>query len=199
MTHAGHDHSHSRWTKMIMPIITLFGRGPSARMAAHIAHITSADRVIDVGCGPGAAGREAARRGAHVVGIDPSTTMLRLARVISRLRNSKNLTWLPGTAEHIPQPDRSATVVWALSSCHHWDDLDRALAEISRVLAPGGRLVILEHPVDDAAATHEPRGLTHAQIEDLLARLAAAGFADAATELRGEGHHQRLAITATAA
>lgn len=193
----GHDHSHSRTTKMIMPVMTLFGRGPTARMVADVARITSADRVVDIGCGPGAAVREAARRGAHVVGVDPSTTMLRLARVISRLRNSKNLTWLPGTAEHIPQPDGSATVVWALSSCHHWDDLDRALAEIRRVLTPGGRLVIVEHGVDGAAATREPRGLTHAQVDDLVGRLTAAGFADASSESRGAGHDERLVITAT--
>lgn len=197
MTPAGHDHTHSRLTKMIMPIMTLFGRGPTARMVADVARVTSADRVIDIGCGPGAAGREAARRGAQVVGVDPSTTMLRLARVISRLRNSKRVTWLHGTAERIPQPDGSATVVWALASCHHWDDLDRALAEILRVLAPGGRLVIVEIGVQDAAATHEPRGLTHAQVDDLVGRLVATGFADAATEPRGAGHRQRLVITAT--
>ena len=59
------------------------GRGRAARLVATLAGISPDDRVMDIGCGPGAAVREAARRGAAATGIDPDPYMLVLARLIS--------------------------------------------------------------------------------------------------------------------
>lgn len=50
------------------------GRARAARVIAELAHIGSADRVIDVGCGPGTAVREACCRGASATSVDPSAT-----------------------------------------------------------------------------------------------------------------------------
>ena len=62
------------------------GRGPLARAIADAAELTSADRVADIGCGPGTAVRHAARQGAAATGVDPDPAMLRLARWITALR-----------------------------------------------------------------------------------------------------------------
>jgi len=59
-------------------------RGTVARAIVSEAQLTAADRAVDIGCGPGTAVREAARRGVPVTGVDPSATALRLARVLSR-------------------------------------------------------------------------------------------------------------------
>src|SRR5438128_3774731 len=56
------------------------GRGGDARLAAELTHLGPDDLVVDVGCGPGAAARHAARVGARVTGVDPATVMLLVAR-----------------------------------------------------------------------------------------------------------------------
>ncbi|PRC62749.1 SAM-dependent methyltransferase, partial [Mycobacterium sp. ITM-2017-0098] len=68
----------------------------------------------------------AARTGARVTGVDPSESMLRLARLVTRRRSA--VTWAEGSAEALPVPDDSATIVWALATVHHWRDVDAALA-----------------------------------------------------------------------
>jgi ubiquinone/menaquinone biosynthesis C-methylase UbiE len=114
------------------------GRGPAARTVADTAGLTTADHVADIGCGPGTAIREAARRGATATGVDPSPVMLRLARLIISFRQVHNVTWLQGRAEAVPVPDDTATIAWAPSSAHHWGDRAAGLRQIRRVLAPAG-------------------------------------------------------------
>lgn len=120
----------------------LAGRGKVARLAADLAEISDTDRVVDIGCGPGAAVREAARRGAEVWGVDPAPVMLRIARGFTG--RDAGISWLAGTAEGLPLPDGAATVTWSISTVHHWKDLDHGLAEVFRVLVPGGRLLAIE-------------------------------------------------------
>ena len=55
------------------------GHGPRVRAVADAAELTAADRVVDVGCDPGAAVRLAARRAAIATGIDPDPAILGLA------------------------------------------------------------------------------------------------------------------------
>ena len=127
----------------------LAGRGSVARLAADLAAVSRADHVVDVGCGPGTAAREAARRGARVTGVDPATVMLRLARVLTRDRAA--IDWVGGTAERLPQHDASATVVWSLATVHHWTDVTAGLAEARGVLVAGGRFLAIERLVRPAA------------------------------------------------
>jgi SAM-dependent methyltransferase len=115
----------------------VLGRGGVARLAADTARVTASDRVVDVGCGPGAAAREAARRGAEVWGVDPAAPMLRIARAITA--KDLRITWSEGVAEALPVPDGAATALWSISTVHHWPDLPGGLAEAFRVLVPGGR------------------------------------------------------------
>ncbi len=108
------------------------GRGPLARAVADAAELTPADRVVDIGCGPGTAVRIAARRAATATGIDPDPAMLRLARWITALRRPPGVSWLEGRAEKLPLPDDQATVVWAISSAHHWEDRGAGIGEAWR-------------------------------------------------------------------
>jgi ubiquinone/menaquinone biosynthesis C-methylase UbiE len=169
------------------------GRGRSVRLVADLAGVGPGDRVVDVGCGPGRFLREAAERGATVVGVDPSAQMRRMAsrRIPGRLRAGVSV--LDGTAEHLPLEDGAATVAWAVSSFHHWTDRDAGLAELRRVLRPGGRLLIAE-------GLARPRGwlrhhrLSWEQAERVAAQVEGAGFADVITARHALGRHQLVLI-----
>jgi ubiquinone/menaquinone biosynthesis C-methylase UbiE len=145
-----------------------------ARLATDLASVSDADRVVDIGCGPGAAARAAAQRGATVVGVDPAPMMLRLAGAVTR--GQPNITWSQGTAEALPLPDGSATVAWSLRTVHHWKDVTAGLAELRRVLAPAGRFLVMEHRVQPGATGLASHGWTQQQVESFQAQCRATGF-----------------------
>ena len=156
-------------------LFLLMGRD-TARLAADLSAVGPSDVVVDIGCGAGNAARAAARRGARVTGVDPSPTMLKVARRATR--GLPALTWAQGGAETLPVPDGSATIVWALATVHHWQDVDTALREIVRVLAPGGRLLALERRVQPGATGYASHGWTAQQAESFAALCRSAGMAD---------------------
>jgi ubiquinone/menaquinone biosynthesis C-methylase UbiE len=171
------------------------GGGPRARLAVGLARPDASDRVVDVGCGPGTAVRMAAKTGATVTGVDPSSQMLRFARRLSR--NRSNVTFAEGTAESLPLPDRSVTVAWAIASAHHWSDVPAGVAEMGRVLVPGGRLLILERFTQPDARGHAAHGLTESAAEDIVGRLTASGFTGARYEVHSASRHTLVAVLAT--
>jgi ubiquinone/menaquinone biosynthesis C-methylase UbiE len=162
-----------------------------ARLAADRAGVTSADRVVDVGSGPGAAAREAARRGAGVTGVEPASVMRRLARFLTR--RSAGITWVDGVAEALPLADASATVLWSIATVHHWQDLDAGLTEAARVLAPGGRFLAVERQSHPGATGHASHGWTDAQATAFAERCSHAGFEDVVVEAVA-AHRRRLWI-----
>jgi ubiquinone/menaquinone biosynthesis C-methylase UbiE len=170
------------------------GRGPSTRLVVDLARVVPGDRVVDVGCGPGLFVKEAAERGATVVGVDPSARMRGLAvrRIPAGLRPA--VTVVDGAAEHLPLEDGSATVAWAVASFHHWSDPDAGLAEVHRVLAPAGRLLLAERLAG-------PRGwfrghaLTWEAAEAVADQARRAGFAEVAVTGHRLGR-RRLVVVA---
>jgi ubiquinone/menaquinone biosynthesis C-methylase UbiE len=162
----------------------LVGGRANARLVADVAAVAPDDHVLDLGCGPGNAAREAARRGATVTAVDPAAVMLALARRVGRDRS--RITWREASAEALPLADGAATVVWSLGAVHHWDDLDAGLCETRRVLAPGGRLVVIERRTSPGASGLASHGWTAAQSESFVARCRAAGFADVAQSERDD-------------
>jgi ubiquinone/menaquinone biosynthesis C-methylase UbiE len=171
-----------------------FGRGPSTRLVVDLARVVPGDRVVDVGCGPGLFLKEAAERGATAVGVDPSARMRRLAvrRIPAGLRPA--VTVVDGAAEHLPLEDGSATVAWAVASFHHWSDPDAGLAEVHRVLAPTGRLLIVERLAG-------PRGwfrghaLTWEGAEAVADLARRAGFAEVAVTRHRLGRRRLVVVT----
>ncbi len=173
------------------------GRGPAARTVADLAGLSPQDRVVNIGCGPGAAARTAARRCASVTGVDPAPEMLRLGRWITRRRRLANITFTEGRAEALPLPDASATVAWALSSVHHWPDRAAGLAEAARVLAPGGRILLAERLVRPGARGLGGHGLSQEAASQLAVGLDAAGFTSVSRELHRAGHRTLVIIRGT--
>ena len=109
------------------------------RRLAAAAVVRPGDRVLDAACGTGDFAVADARAGAgHVVGLDFSERMLERAR-----RKAPGLEWVHGDMLALPFPDSSfdaATVGFGVRNT----DLEPALAELRRVLRPGGRLAVLE-------------------------------------------------------
>lgn len=165
---------------LLAGLTMIAGRREVAGFAARLTRIARGDRVVDVGCGPGGAAREAARLGATVTGIDPAAPMLGLARRLTRRRSA--IEWIEGTAEHLPIPDDSASVLWSISSVHHWRDVDAGVAEAARVLAPRGRFLAIEKRARPGASGHASHGWTDEQAELFARRCRAAGFLDVQVE-----------------
>jgi ubiquinone/menaquinone biosynthesis C-methylase UbiE len=154
-------------------LVAGLGRG-YARLAVDQASASDADRVVDIGCGPGSAVRAAARRGARVVGVDPAPVMLRLASAVTR--DQSRISWSQGSAEELPLPNGWATVVWSLKTVHHWKDVTTGLAELRRVLAPSGQFLVMERRVHPGATGLASHGWTEQQTESFAAQCRAAGF-----------------------
>ena len=175
----------------------LIGRGGVARLAADLASVSRGDHVVDVGCGPGTAARAAASRGARVTGVDPATVMLGLARALTRDRAA--IDWVEGTAERLPQPDASATVVWSLATVHHWRDVTAGLTEARRVLVPGGRLLAIERHVRPGATGLASHGWTDQQAASFMTQCREVGFAEVCVERRTPGRRAVLVVRASQA
>lgn len=181
-------------TGLLTGVIMNFVGRSAARLVADLADLSAADRVIDVGSGPGTAVREAARRGAHAVGVDPAPIMLRLARMLTRDRAA--VIWAEGSAEDLRQPDASASVLWALATVHHWKDVSAGLAQARRVLIPGGRLLAMERQVRPGATGLASHGWTDQQAGAFAAECRTAGFDDVRVEKHTAGRRAVLVVRA---
>jgi SAM-dependent methyltransferase len=112
------------------------------RMALEMLSIASGDRVLDVGCGPGNFARDfaAAAGDGLVVGLDASASMLATA---VREGGDANVAYVRGDACTLPFRDASFDAVCCFAALYLIEEPLRALAEIARVLAPGGRVALL--------------------------------------------------------
>ena len=128
---------HGGWSDIAPEWAELWGSfaEPAQRALIEAASIGPGTRVLDVGCGSGEFLALAASLGADVAGIDPAPGMVALAR-----QHATDVR--EGEIENLPWPDNSFDVVTAVNALQFADDTLDALAEVTRVLAPGGRVAI---------------------------------------------------------
>ena len=108
-------------------------------------HLAGARAVLDVGTGEGQLARLAVEQPGveRVVGLDPTAAQLEAAR-----DRAGGPAYVRGEAARLPFPDAGFDAVVACLVFEHIDDVDAAIAEVGRVLAPGGRfLFFLNHPL----------------------------------------------------
>lgn len=109
-------------------------------------------RVLDVGCGGGILAESLAREGAVVTGIDPSEKSLTAAREHAR-QEGLSIDYRLGTAEQLASGNSAEAfdLVFAVDVLEHVESLDRTVAGIAAVLAPGGGFGFLTHNRTPAA------------------------------------------------
>jgi tocopherol O-methyltransferase len=114
---------------------------------AGLARVCPGDRVLDAGCGLGGSSCWlAAKRGASVIGITPVTFQVDQATHIAARRGlSDRVSFECADYTGAPFPDASFDVVWALESLCHAPNKAAFYKEASRLLRPGGRLIVAEY------------------------------------------------------
>jgi ubiquinone/menaquinone biosynthesis C-methylase UbiE len=172
-------------------------RGPLGRIIAFLmAHETWAqnrrvidalnvvrgDHVLDIGCGPGrslATLASVAQEG-RVVGADPSALMAELAvKRNSMLVRARRVEIVMASADSLPFADATFDKALCVHVLYFWNDLDRAFAEIARVLKPGGRLALFFRTNADAKAMQAFPAEVYRfpSLNEVIASLEVAGLA----------------------
>jgi len=99
--------------------------------------------VLDLGCGAGFWLPAYAREARRVVGVEPDPALR--AKAAARVGDLPDVAVLPGSAEHLPLADRSVDVAHARFAYFLDPGGDAGLAEVMRVLVPGGSLVVVDN------------------------------------------------------
>ena len=154
----------------LVRLILLGGEGRFRRRILDLAEVRPGDAVLDVGCGTGTLLVMAAERvgpGGRLAGVEPSPEMLARARDRAESRQQAvDLRVAPANA--LPFEDGSFDVVFCTLVLHHVPEEARAesLAEMRRVLRPGGRLVVADLEGGSAMAGLSLVGLLHGLASD---------------------------------
>ena len=109
---------------------------------ADLADVRGGTRALDVACGTGDIAFELARRGGRVVGLDLTHRMLQLAR--HKVHGTQPVQFVTGDMTMLPFPDAAFDLVTTGYGIRNVPRIEPALAEIGRVLRPGGLLLSLD-------------------------------------------------------
>jgi arsenite methyltransferase len=162
-----------------------------------VADLHEGERVLDLGSGGGIDVLLSARRVGPMgkaYGLDMTPEMLELARANAAKAGADNVEFIEGTIEHVPLPDASVDVVISNCVINLSTDKPAVLAEMFRVLVPGGRVGVSDVVAEDGLAPVEraARGSYVGCIAGALSRqeyldgLEAAGFVEASVEFTFE-------------
>jgi len=103
--------------------------------------------IVDLGTGPGLLSIQLGKLlpQAKIIGVDLSSGMLQIARENADEAGVANFETRLGRAEEMPVESGSADLVVTQSSLHEWEDPQKGLSEVFRVLKPGGRLIFKDY------------------------------------------------------
>jgi ubiquinone/menaquinone biosynthesis C-methylase UbiE len=142
------DPSRDLWETHAQWWIDGFTRGADPEYVEQIlplaaTELRGARRVLDIGCGDGQISRLIAEAGAEVVGVDPTWNQISVAH--SRADGPR---YLSAAADRLPFVEASFDSIVACLVFEHIDAVDAAIAEVARVLEPGGLFCFfLNHPL----------------------------------------------------
>ncbi len=134
-----------------------------------LVRLASFGRCVDVGAGDGAMAELIAPQSTTLTCVDPSPAMLTAGRERVTALQLHGVEFVEGTGEQLPLADGSADSVLFLQSLQYTTEPGQSLTEAARVLAPGGRLLIVtlaKHDFAEAEAFgHRHRGFTGEQLK----------------------------------
>jgi len=128
-----------------------------------ISGVVRTDRVLDVACGPGACTLAFAGRCRHAVGLDPSPDLIAEARTEAARAGARNAEFMAGEVERMGFRDCAFDAAVCRFAFHHFTNPARVFAEMARVVAPRGWMVVV-----DVTASEDPaRAAAHNELERL--------------------------------
>lgn len=141
--------------------------------------------IADLGAGEGAFALLLAERAVKVIAVDNSAKMIEVAREQAQRHGVKNVEYRLGDMEELPIEDAAVDLVFFSQSLHHALHPERAAQEASRILKPGGRIVVLDllkHRFEEARELYadEWLGFSEAELEVMLEK---AGFHNLQTSI----------------
>jgi ubiquinone/menaquinone biosynthesis C-methylase UbiE len=116
----------------------------ATRAALEVSGVCAEDVVLDVACGPGILACAFAQQARHVTGIDITPAMLERAANLQRELSLDNVEWKSCDVNHLPFDDGSFSMLITRYAFHHFEQPDTVLAEMVRVCAPGGKVVVID-------------------------------------------------------
>jgi ubiquinone/menaquinone biosynthesis C-methylase UbiE len=125
------------------------------RRAIDALDMARGDHVLDVGCGPGRSLGTLANLApeGRIVGADPSSLMAELAvKRNAALVRARRVEIITASAASLPFADAAFDKALCVHVLYFWNDINRAFAEIARVLKPGGKLALLFRTSADVKA-----------------------------------------------
>jgi len=140
-----------------------FRRAENVVPMIELARPAKTDRLLDVACGWGFVVLEFRPLVASAVGVDLTPEMVDLAVKTAAGRGARGVEFVVGDAEDLEFPDASFDIVTCRFTFHHFGRPAKALAQMKRVLAPGGRLVLYDY----LASSDGARARLHNRIESL--------------------------------
>lgn len=147
MSEATHrDLIRDQFTRQATPFSTAapIADADALKMIVEAAGAGPDDTVLDVACGGGIVVCGFAPHVKHVTGIDMTPAMLERARILAAEKGIANVGWREGDVAHLPYPDGAFTIVVTRFAVHHFPDPAAVFAEMVRVCAPGGRVVVVD-------------------------------------------------------
>lgn len=108
------------------------------------AEVPNPKAILDVGCGTGRLLTSAEKQfpGVALEGVDAAVGMVRHAQAV--LPAGSRIRFQQATAEKLPFGDAQFDLVFSTMTFHHWADQRRGIAEVARVLTPGGRWLLAD-------------------------------------------------------
>ncbi len=118
------------------------------RKVCQLVNLQDGMRLLDVGCGTGSLLKELSGFGEelNLYGIDVSPEMIRAARV--KLKDEKHVELCEGSAADLPFESNYFDYIVCMNSLHHHPDPNQSLTEMTRVLKPGGVMILMDSFVD---------------------------------------------------
>lgn len=163
--------------------------GPVAGVLLAATDLQAGERVLDVACGTGVVARLAAEHvgstGA-VVGVDVAPDMIEVARKTETPEGAASIEWREADAQSLPFPDGSFDVVTCQMGLMFMEDKEKAVSEMRRVLADGGRIALSTPGTIQPPFVIMDEGLTHHISPDL------AGFVRAVFSMDDPQVHEGL-------